>query len=382
MKNSLIALAFGTLSLGISEFVMMGILPNVAQSLGVSIPEAGHCISAYAIGVCVGAPLTTLIAFRRPLKSILLALFVVYLIGNLMASQSTSYAMLIVARFISGLPHGAYFGVGSIVAECLSERGKSSGAIAIMVSGMTIANVIGVPVGTMLANTVSWRIIFLISTTCGVATLLAIYKFVPRIAPLPDTGVRGQFRFLGHLTALLVIGATMFGNGGIFCWYSYISPQMQQLGGFPASAMTALMVVAGVGMCCGNFLGGRLADMHSPAKVDLAIQIVIVAALVATFFCAHIAWLSVVLMFLCTGCLFAVSSPQQSLILQVSYGGKMMAAAFIQIAFNLGNAVGAYIGGLPIDAGLGYRFPALFGAGITMFGIVCLVVFLRHQKQR
>ena len=196
MKKSLIALAFGTFALGMAEFVMMSILPYVAQSMQCSIPEAGHLISAYAIGVCVGAPSVVLVARKRPLHQILLGLIVIYLTGNLLMASCSDLHLGVLFRFISGLPHGAYFGVGSIVADRLAPRGKSTSAIAIMCSGMTVANLIGIPAGTWLSDMVSWRVIFLFNGAWGILTFILLYRLVPRMEPLPNTGLKGQFRFL------------------------------------------------------------------------------------------------------------------------------------------------------------------------------------------
>ncbi len=381
-KKPLLALASGTLGLGISEFVMMGLLPYVATAMNVSIPDAGHFISAYAIGVCVGAPLTTLVAFRRPLKGVLLCLTLVFALGNALAFASQSYAMMLVARFVSGLPHGAFFGVGSIVAERVGRGGRGTIAISIMNAGMTIANVVGVPLGTWLAVSLSWRSIFAIASSWGLLTLLALWRWVPWQEALPDTGLKGQFRFMRHASALYVIGATMFSNGAIFCWYSYILPQMNALAGLGDDWRTVLMVLAGLGMVVGNLVGGRLAVSRPAARVDMYEQLLAMVLLLAMFVFADVAVVAVMLMVALTGLLFSFSPAQQSLILKHSYGGKMMAAAFIQIAFNFGNAVGAYLGGIPIDAGLGFRFPALIGAGVMSVGVLCLWLYNRHEAGR
>ena len=198
MKKSLIALSFGTFGLGIAEFVMMGILPDVADGLGVSIPEAGHFIAAYALGVCFGAPMLVLLR-TRPLKQILMLLVALMMAGNLCAAITPSYGMMLAARFISGLPHGAYFGVASIVADKLADKGKGSLAVAIMIAGMTFANLGGVPLGTFLSTFISWRLVFLLVVFWGFIVLHGIYHWVPQIAPLPDIGFKGQFRFFKHL---------------------------------------------------------------------------------------------------------------------------------------------------------------------------------------
>lgn len=380
MKKSLIALAFGTLGLGIAEFVMMGILPDIAKDLHISIATAGHLISAYALGVCVGAPML-IIARRYPLKHILLVLVGIMMIGNLCAALASNYWVLMIARFISGLPHGAYFGVGSIVAEKLADKGRGSEAVSIMIAGMTIANLFGVSLGTALSTMLSWRLTFLLVGCWGIAILYYIWRWVPMVENLPDTGFKGQFRFLKTQAPWLILGATMLGNGGVFCWYSYISPLLTQVSGFSAESLTVLMVLAGFGMVAGNLISGRLSDKYMPGRVAAIAQGMICVALLLVFFLAQISWLNVLLMCLCTAGLFAVSSPQQVLLIRYSKGGEMLGAASVQVAFNLGNAIGAYCGGLPLEVGLGYKYPALIGSGFAFIGFLLLTFFYRKYER-
>lgn len=380
MKKSLLALASGTLGLGIAEFVMMGVLPNVAHDLGISIPQAGHFISAYAVGVCVGAPLMVLVARTRPLKQILLGLAAIYVLGNLFASLSPNYWTLLVMRFVCGLPHGAFFGVGSIVAEKIADKGKASQAVSLMTAGMTIANLFGVPFGTMFSNMFSWRLPFMFNAVWGILVYILLWKWIPRLPALPDSGLKGQFRFLTHLAPWLIILTTMFGNGGVFCWFSYVTPQMIHEAGFSPENMTLIMMFAGLGMTIGNLVGGKFGDLYGLAPVIRMTQVVMILALLGTYFFAGNPVLSVLLMFVGTAALFAVSPPQQLLLLQNSRGSEMMGAACVQIAFNLGNALGAYAGGLPIDAGMGYRYPALVGVFVVMLGLVCVSVYVRREK--
>ncbi|RGN51385.1 MULTISPECIES: MFS transporter AraJ [unclassified Bacteroides] len=381
MKKSLIALAFGTLGLGIAEFVMMAILPYVAKDLHVSIPTAGHLISAYALGVCAGAPMLTL-ARKLPLKNILLGLVALMMIGNTCAAFSPNFWTMIGARFISGLPHGAYFGVASIVAEKLADKGKGSEAVSIMIAGMTVANLFGVPLGTSLSTMLSWRLTFLLVGIWCIIVLYYIWKWVPQVEGLPDTGFKGQFRFMKTTAPWLILGATMFGNGGVFCWYSYINPLLTKVSGFSAESITLLMVLAGFGMVVGNLIGGRLSDRYTPGRVAATTQIIICFALLSIFFAARIDWLTALLMCLCTTGLFAVSSPLQISIIHFAKGGELLGAACIQVAFNLGNAIGAFIGGLPLEAGLGYRYPALIGAPLTFVGFVLMIIFFKKYERK
>ena len=379
MKKSLIALAFGTLGLGIAEFVMMGILPDVAKALNISIATAGHLISAYAIGVCVGAPLL-IIARKYPLKNILLVLVSMIMLGNIIAASAPNYWILMLGRFISGLPHGAYFGVGSIVAEKLADKGKGSEAVSIMIAGMTVANLFGVPLGTSLSAAISWRMTFLLVGVWGVLILYYIWRWVPQVEKLPDTGFKGQFRFLKSPAPWLILGATMLGNGGVFCWYSYINPLLTHVSGFRPESITLLMVLAGFGMVVGNLVSGRLSDRFTPGRVAAFTQGSLSILLLLIYFLASISWLSVILMCLCTAGLFALSSPQQVLLTRFSPGGEMLGAASVQVAFNLGNAIGAYCGGLPLQAGLSYRYPALLGTFFALVGFILLVLFSRKYE--
>lgn len=379
MKKSLIALAFGTLGLGIAEFVMMGILPDVAKDLGISIPVAGHFISAYALGVCVGAPVLIL-ARKHPLKHTLLALVTLMMVGNTCAALAPNYWVLLLARFISGLPHGAYFGVASIVAEKLADKGKGSEAVSIMIAGMTIANLFGVPLGTSLSNSISWRVTFLLVGCWGVIILYYIWRWVPHVEGLKDTGFKGQFRFLKTPAPWLILGATALGNGGVFCWYSYINPLLTEVSGFTAESITALMVLAGFGMVVGNLVSGRLSDRYTPGKVGTTVQAMICIVLLLIFFLSPYPWLSALLMCLCTAGLFAVSSPEQVLIIRVAKGGEMLGAACVQVAFNLGNAIGAYVGGLAISGG--YRYPALAGVPFAMVGFILFLTFYKKYQAK
>lgn len=379
LRRSLIALAFGTLGLGIAEFVMMGILPDTAVSLGVSIPTAGHFISAYALGVCFGACML-LILRKYPMKNSLLFLVSLMMVGNIGAALAQSYHFMLVARFISGLPHGAYFGVASIVASKLAQKGRESEAVSIMIAGMTIANLFGVPLGTLLSTFLSWRIIFCLVVIWCILTLYSIKKYVPYIPPLPDTGFMGQFKFLKYPAPWLLLGATMFGNGGAFAWYSYVTPMLIQVSGFKAEIITGIMVLAGAGMVAGNLIGGKLSTRFYPGKVGAGFQGVMALSLFLIFFLAPYKIPAVFLMCAVTFCLFAVSSPQQFLIIKFSQGGEMLGAAGIQIAFNMGNALGAYLGGIPIAHGMEIQYSALVGTCSAAMGFI-IFSFFNHLYQ-
>ena len=383
MRKSLclLPLALGTFGLGMTEFVMMGILPDTAKSMSVSIPAAGHFISFYALGVVFGSILLVLLARTKPLKNILIALVTIFTLANLASAFATNYNIFCLLRFIAGLPHGAFFGVGAITAGKLCEAGKKNQAVATMVSGMTIANLFGIPMGTFISHNFSWRITFLLIGLFGLLVLYSVIKFIPYIKPLPDTGFRGQFKFFKSLAPWLLIFAVIMGNGGIFCMYSYINPLLVNASGVEPKYVSFLMVLAGAGMCFGNTFGGKLSDKFSPALIAGTTQLLAGIALLMMFFLAGNPFLAVSIMCICTACLFAVSAPQQVLLIENAKGGEMLGASCSQISFNLGNALGAFIGGLPVAHGLGYEYTALPGALFAFIGFSLLFYFYKKYEK-
>lgn len=374
MKKGLFALALGTFTLGMTEFIIEGILTDVAHDMNVSIPEAGHLISIYALGVCAGAFSLILMHKYRP-KNILMFLTSLVAVGALVASVASSYWLLLCARFIQGLPHGAYFGTGAIVAVKMAKEGKGTSAVAMMCAGMPFANLMGVPLGTFLSHAFTWRIPFVMAAVLGVATIVMIHKWVPDVEALPNNGMKAQFRFLRNKAPWLIIAATFLGNGGILCWFSYISPLLQTEAGFGAASISLLMILAGLGMVAGNLVSGPLSDRYKPGRITCYLQFLAAAALMLTFFTSHIGWFTAMLMFVCCACLFGIGSPEQYLIVKHSEGGEMLGGCCIQAAFNMGNAVGAFLGGIPVSMGLGYNFPALIGVPMALAGAVCLLAF-------
>lgn len=374
-STCLLPLALGTFGLGLTEYVMMGILPDTALAMKVSIPQAGSFISMYALGVVAGAVLLVVIARTKPLKTILLWLMSIFTIANLATAFVGNYHLFCAIRFIAGLPHGAFFGVGAISAGRLCEHGKENQAVATMIAGMTVANLLGIPFGTFISHNLSWRLTFLLIGLFGFVIVYSIIKLIPYLKPLPDNGFRGQFNFLKSIGPWLLIVAVVMGNGGIFCWYSYINPLLVKVSGIMPKYVSIVMVLAGAGMCIGNFLGGKLSDKFSPALVAGMTQLTACIALLLIFFFASNPIASIILMCVCTGCLFAVSAPQQVLLIENARGGEMLGASFSQISFNLGNAIGAFVGALPVKYGLGYQYTAIPGAFFCIYR-VCNVILL------
>ena len=382
MNKSLLALATGSFALGFAEFVMMGILPATATGLRVSVPDAGDFISAYALGVCAGT-LFLVLGRRVPPKRLLLGFVALVAVGNAAAACAPSAEALVAARFVSGLPHGAFFGTATIVARELADPGREGQAVSIMVLGQTVANMVGVPGGTLLAALLSWRATFLFVAVWAVGSLLLIARFVPAVRPIPDAGLAGQFRFLKKPGPWLVIGAVLLGNTGIFCWWSYVSPWLTDIGGFPADALPALLVLAGFGMVAGSLVGGRLTDRTSPGKMAAAGQAIGCAALLLIFLFSGTPATAAALMFLCAFGMFFVSSPQQLLMVKVGRGGgEMIGSACVQVAFNLGNAFGAMIGQTVLNAGASYAWPSLAGVPCSLAAVVLLAVFFTRFERR
>ncbi len=381
MKKSLLSLALGTFALGIAEFGMMGILNDIARDTGISIVQAGHLISAYATGVAVGAP--GLILLRRlPLRRLMLLLAAVIALGNAMVAAAPGYATLLCARFIAGLPHGAFFGAGAIVCSRLADKGKGASAVAVLVGGMTVANLVGVPCFTFLCNAVSWRLPFALVALCGAATFAAVKAWVPRLDALPDTGLKGQFRFLRAPEPWLIYAGVFFGQAAVYCWLSYISPIMTRVAGFPEAAMTGIMVIVGAGMVVGNYLSGRLADRHPAALVTAVIAAIAVVVMPAIYLLAPLKVPSLVLAFVAPALLFGLGGPLQYLIVGYARGGEMLGGAGIQIAFNVSNAVAAALGGAAIRAGLGLASPALVGAPCAVVGAAALFALYCRETRR
>ena len=381
MKKSLVALAMGAFAVGFAEFVMMGILPIVANGLSVTEAWAGNFISSYAIGVCAGT-IILVIGRRVPPRTLLVGFMALCALGNALAALSPNPTMLVIARFISGLPHGAFFGTATLAAKMLADPGKEARAVAGMVLGQTIANTIGVPGGTLLAEAVSWHAAFVFVSIWAVCSGIMMLRWIPRLDPIPDAGLAGQFKFLGHPGPWLVILAVLLGNTGIFCWWSYVSPWLITIGGYPQVAIPALLMLAGAGMIVGSQLGGRLADVFSPGMVAAAGQGVAAISLLLIAIVPGSAVICAILMFFCALGMFFVSSPQQILMVEVGQGGgELLGGACVQVAFNGGNAIGAKVGQAVLNTGAPYTATGFSGLPFSLVAIALLIIFA-HRYER
>ncbi|WP_028297196.1 MFS transporter [Olivibacter sitiensis] len=382
MKKSHISLAIGGLGIGTTEFVMMGLLPDISSSLRISIPEAGHLISAYALGVVIGAPTLVTFTAKYPPKRILLILMLIFTVFNALSALSSNYHTMLLARLLSGLPHGAFFGIGSVVAGRLAEKGKEAQAISIMFSGLTFANLLMVPLGTYIGHYFSWRLTFGVIALIGLLTLAAISLWMPALSSQNSGGIRSELNLFKRPEALLLILMTAIGTGGLFSWLSYIAPMMINVTRFDADWIPYIMILAGAGMVLGNFIGGKMADSMPPSRACLFILMGIVLCLSINYFAAPYKGATLFMTFVTGAVTFSLASPIQLLMIRTAKGAEMLGASLTQAAFNIGNALGAYWGGLPIDAGFSMASPLLVGIGMVLFGIVVLLLFNRTQKQK
>ncbi|AGN84153.1 MFS transporter AraJ [Enterobacter sp. R4-368] len=386
MKKTVFSLALATFGLGMAEFGIMGVLTELANNVGISIPSAGHMISAYAFGVVIGAPIMALFSNRFSLKNTLLFLVALCLVGNAIFTFSSSYTMLIIARLMSGFPHGAIFGVGAIILSKIAPPGKVTMAVAGMIAGMTVANLIGIPLGTWIGHAFSWRYTFLLIAVFFALVIVSVIAWVPSLFDTSESRLSEQFHFLKKPEPWLIFAATMFGNAGVFAWFSYVKPFMVNVSGFSESAMTLIMMLMGLGMVLGNMFSGRLSVKFSPVRIAAVTELLIMLAMLALFVAGESKVGALSLGFVCCAGLFALSAPLQIMLLQNAKGGEMLGAAGGQMAFNLGNAVGAWFGGLIIAFGFTYSYLTLPAAVLTFAAMTSLLIYghrkTKHQPQQ
>ena len=375
MKKTIFSLALGTFGLGMAEFGVMGVLTELAKDTGISVPSAGNMISFYAFGVVIGAPIVALFSIRFSLKSTLLFLVAMCVIGNAIFSLSHSYVGLATGRLISGFPHGAIFGVGAIILSKIAPPGKVTVAVAGMIAGMTVANLVGVPLGTWLGHEYSWRYTFFLIAAFDVLVILSVLLWVPTLHDKSEIKLTAQFHFLKKPEPWLIFAATMFGNAGVFAWFSFVKPFMVNVSGFSEGMMTVIMMLMGLGMVLGNLLSGKLSGRFSPLRIAATTDMVIVASLLLLFAFGELKTASLLMGFVCCAGLFALSAPLQILLLQNAKGGEMLGAAGGQMAFNLGSAVGAYFGGMMITLGFSWRYVTLPAALLSFAAMTSLLMY-------
>ena len=371
-RSAVLALAVGGFAIGTGEFVIMGLLPDVAHDLGVSIPQAGHVISAYALGVVVGAPLLAIVAAGWPRRTLLIALMALFAVGNLASAAAPGYLSLNVLRFAAGLPHGTFFGVAALVAASLAPPDRRATAVALVMSGLATATLVGVPIAAWLGQHLGWRAAFVLVGAIAVVACVLVRRGVP---DLPASHGASPWRELGALArpqVWLTLGIGAIGFGGMFAVFSYIKPLLTEVTRLPVSAVPAMLALFGLGMVVGNLVGARLADRALDAAIAglLVWNAVVLGTVVFT---APHAVPMAVNVFL-VGTIVAIAPALQIRLMDVAGDAQALAAALNHSAFNLANALGAWLGGVAIDAGLGWTSTGWVGAllataGMGVFGL-------------
>ncbi|AUQ24844.1 MFS transporter [Dickeya zeae] len=370
MPIALFALAVGAFGIGLTEFVIAGILPQIATEFDIGIPSAGLMATSYALGVFIGAPLMTILGSRMPRKAMLILLAIIFTLGNLITAIAPTLAVAVTGRVITAFNHGAFFGIGSIIAASLVAPGRQASAIAFMFSGLTLANLAGVPVGTWLAQTFSWRVVFWGIAGIGLLTIASIALLVPHMEKGKAIALRAELRAFLDPQVVLVMGITVFGPAAFFTSITYIAPMMIEEANFSASGVAWLMVLFGLGLAVGNWVGGRFADrsLFGTLLVTLAAQGIVLLIFWVGVENPLIAGASV---FLMAAFGFATVSPIQKLVMdRASNAGAPTMAASVNIGmFNLGNALGAWAGGATIAAGFGLVSPNWAGAILSFIAL-------------
>jgi DHA1 family inner membrane transport protein len=365
----LLALATGAFGIGVTEFAPMGMLPGIATDLGVSIPAAGLLISAYALGVLIGAPLMTLTTGRIPRRHLLIGLMAIFTLGNLMSALATDYTSLLIARVVTSLNHGAFFGVGALVAASVVAPDKRAGAVAAMFMGLTLATIGGAPLATWFGELLGWRQAFWGIAGLGLLTMAALWFALPNVALRPSDGVLAEIRVLGRPPVLAALGLTVVGSGAMFTVFTYIAPILASETHGSTAFITAMLVLFGVGLTLGNLWGGKAADKSIDRTLIASLGVLIVVLLA---FSVLMRWpLAAAVAILVWGIAsFALVPPLQMRVMEAAKDAPNLASAVNIGAFNLGNALGAALGGAVIDAGLGYPAISLAGAGMAALGLL------------
>ncbi len=370
---AMLALALGGFGIGTTEFVTMGLLPNIAHAMGVSEPTAGHAVSAYALGVVIGAPVIAALCARVSRKILLIALMAAFTLGNIATVLAPTFGTLVAARFVSGLPHGAYFGVASLAAATLAPVGQRAKAVAAVMLGLSAANVVGVPAATWLGQHLGWRDAYVVVAVIGLATVAALIKFVPELTGITMTNPVTELGALRRPQVLLTLLVGAIGFGGMFAVYTYITTTLTGVAGMSAGLVPLVLMLFGVGMVVGNIVGGVLADRGVDRAIYFAMigMAVILAGFVAA---AHNPYTAAIGAFLVGASGASLAPGLQTRLMDVAHEAQTLAAALNHAALNIANAAGAWLGGAVIAAGLGYTAPAMVGAGLAVIGVMLFAV--------
>ncbi|MDR7302286.1 MFS transporter [Haloactinomyces albus] len=368
MPIALLALAIAAFGIGTTEFVMMGLLPEVASSLHTSLASASGYISMYALGVVIGAPLLTAAGMRIRRKTMLLSMMGLFTLGNALTALAPTHESLLAARFLAGLPHGTFFGIGAVVAASLVANDKRARAISLMFVGLTVANIVGVPVGTLLGQELGWRWTFGLVAAIGVVALSAVAALVPQQPKPTEASLRGELRAFKRPQVWLAFAVVVFGFAATFSFYSYIKPLLTQITGYTPTAVTVLLALFGVGMTVGTVIGGRLAD-RAPMRTLYVFLTALAVALTLFLVTADSKVLAAANVFLVGLAGFAAIPSIQARIIDQAKEAPALGSASIQSTFNIANALGAHLGGVVIAAGFGFVAPSWVGALLALTGL-------------
>ncbi len=374
-----IALAAGGFGIGTGEFVIMGLLPEVAATYGVSVPEAGRVISAYALGVVIGAPIIAVLAAKLSRRTLLLLLMGVFAIGNVTSALAPGFLSFTALRFVTGLPHGAYFGVAALVAASMVPPHRRARAVGRVMLGLTIATLIGTPIATLLGQSMSWRAAFLMVGAIGALTVVLIALYLPRDKVAEGASIRRELGAFGRLQVWLSLAVAAVGFGGMFSIFSYIAKTTTDTAGLPASMVAIVLALFGIGMNVGNVVGSRMADYSLKGTIGgmLAFNVGLMSVFSLT---AHDPVMLCICVFL-TGCGFAACPAVQTRLMDVAADAQTLAAASNHSAFNIANALGAWLGGLVITWGYGYGATGFVGAALSALGLLVFLVSVLIEKR-
>ncbi|MFT0181790.1 MFS transporter [Pseudomonas benzopyrenica] len=380
MPASLIVLALSAFAIGTTEFVIMGLLPNVAADLGVSIPSAGWLVTGYALGVAVGAPFMALATAHWPRKRALLALMGIFIVGNLLCAVASGYNMLMLARVVTALCHGAFFGIGAVVAASLVPENRRASAVALMFTGLTLANVLGVPLGTALGQAAGWRSTFWAVVAIGVVALIGLWRVLPADRNQPRADLRRELLALRGLGFWLALSMTVFFAASMFALFTYVAPLLQEVTGISPRGVTGTLLLIGLGLTLGNFIGGRLADWRlATSLVGIFVALALTSA--ALRWTGQAFWPAEITLFLWAAAAFAAVPALQINVVTFGKDAPNLVSTLNIGAFNVGNALGAWVGGLVIDHGLGLTAVPLAASGLALLALIATLLTASQARK-
>lgn len=374
----MLALAAGAFCIGMTEFLPMGLLPDIAHGLNVSIPAAGNLVTVYALGVVVGGPIVVALTINWPRKLTLLLLMALFSVGNALCALAPNYELLAAARIFSALSHGSFFGIGAVVAIYLAPPGQSSRALALMFTGLTLANVLGVPLGTLLGQMTSWRLPFWTVSACGLAAMYAVWRFIPDLSGMPATNIRDEMRSMLHPQTILAMAITAVGFAGVFTVFTYITPILEDQSLLSPHWVSLVLVLMGVAATIGLNIGGKLADIRLLPTIAGSLLGMALLSIVFSW-TMQFTLPSIITAFVWVMVGFAVGPALQNNAMLRAGNAPLMASTMNQSAFNLGNATGAFLGGAVIHFNLGLQAVPIAGAAVAIAG--CLLTFYSMRNQ-